>query len=140
VTPEAGLFFQKANRLLADAETMLGVKLDEAAGRTAYLAAFHAAQAFIVDRTGKVLKTHRGVHTEFTRLTKDDPSVDAELRLFLSRSYDLKAVADYEVGREAGVSSADAAAAVETAKRFVRHLQRLIAATEHRGTSDPASG
>jgi len=39
---------------------ILAVHLNDAAGRTAYLAAFHAAQAFIFQRTGKVLKSHKG--------------------------------------------------------------------------------
>ena len=42
---------------------MLGVALHDAAGRTAYLAGFHAAQALIFDRIGRVVKTHHGVQT-----------------------------------------------------------------------------
>ena len=56
MTPEAKRFLEKAHKLLAEADTMLGVGLNEAAGRTAYLAGFHAAQALIFERTGKVLK------------------------------------------------------------------------------------
>jgi hypothetical protein len=52
---------------------MLGVRLNEDAGRAAYLAGYHAAQAFIFESVGKVFKTHKGVQTEFLRLTKDDP-------------------------------------------------------------------
>lgn len=63
---------------------MLGVGLNDAAGRTAYLARFHAAQTLIFERHGKVLKTHHGVHTEFLRLTKDDPRLDEDMRSFLS--------------------------------------------------------
>ena len=61
--------------LLVEAETMLGVGLNTAAGRTAYLAGFHAAQALIFERDGKVLKTHRGVIAEFLKLTKDDQTL-----------------------------------------------------------------
>lgn len=75
--------------------------LNQAAGRTAYLASYHTAQAFVFERDGKVFKTHAGVQTEFLRLTKDDPRVDSELRGFLSRSYNLKALADYETGEGA---------------------------------------
>ena len=39
---------------------MLGIGLADAAGRTAYLAGFHAAQALIFERTGRAVKTHRG--------------------------------------------------------------------------------
>jgi uncharacterized protein (UPF0332 family) len=105
VTPEATEFLAKAQHLLAEADTMLRVGLNDAAGRTAYLAGFHAAQAFIFERDGRTFKTHHGVQTEFLRLTKDDPRVDGEMRLFLSRSYNLKAIADYETGPGSEVSA-----------------------------------
>ncbi|MFZ0694784.1 MAG: HEPN domain-containing protein, partial [Alphaproteobacteria bacterium] len=75
MTPEASAFLAKAQHLLAEADTMLSVGLNDAAGRTAYLAGFHAAQALIFERVGKVFKSHRGVQTEFLRLTKDDPNL-----------------------------------------------------------------
>lgn len=82
MTPQSAGFLDKALKLLSDADIMLGVGLNEAAGRTAYLAGFHVAQALIFERLGKVLKTHNGVQAEFLRLTKDDLRLDAELRLF----------------------------------------------------------
>jgi uncharacterized protein (UPF0332 family) len=117
----------KAQHLLTEADIMLGVGLNDAAGRTAYLAGFHAAQAFIFERDGKVFKTHHGVQTEFLRLTKDDPRADGEMRLFLSRTYNLKAIADYETGPGSDVSAERAAAAVEDGKRFVMHFAALVA-------------
>jgi uncharacterized protein (UPF0332 family) len=126
VTPQAAEFLEKAQKLLIEAGVMLSVKLNEAAGRTAYLAAFHAAQALIFERIGKILKTHNGVQAEFLRLTKDDPRVDAELRLFLSRAYNFKAIADYETGPGSEISSERAAGGVETSRRFVAHIASLI--------------
>ncbi len=73
MTPQAALFLEKARKLLIKADAMLSISLNEAAARTAYLAGFHVAQAFIVERVGKVFKTHNGVQSEFLRLTKDDP-------------------------------------------------------------------
>jgi uncharacterized protein (UPF0332 family) len=61
----AGRFLAKARKLLDRAAAMLDVALNDDAGRTAYLAGFHAVQAFIYERTGKVFKSHKGVHTEF---------------------------------------------------------------------------
>jgi uncharacterized protein (UPF0332 family) len=84
---EAARFLEKALELLTRADIMLHVGLNEFAGRNAYLAAFHAAQAYISENAAKVLKTHNGEKAEFPRLTKDDPRIDAELRLFLSRSH-----------------------------------------------------
>ena len=56
-------FLEKAQKLLVRADTMLGVGLNDDAGRTAYLAGFHAAQAFIFERMGKVFKSHKGGQT-----------------------------------------------------------------------------
>ena len=109
---------------------MLGVGLNDAAGRTAYLAGFHAAQALIFERIGRVLKTHRGVQTEFLRLTKDDPNLTGALRGFLSRSYNLKAIADYETGPGSEVSPERAGEAVQAAKQFVAHIATQLAAPE----------
>ena len=98
MTPEADRFLQTAQKHLERARIMLSVGLNEDTGRAAYLAGFHAAQAFIFEKIGKVLKTHKGVQTEFLRITKDDLCFKAELRIFLSHAYNFRAIADYETG------------------------------------------
>jgi hypothetical protein len=40
--PQTGAFLDKSRALLDQADTMLGVDLTDAAGRTAYLAGLHA--------------------------------------------------------------------------------------------------
>ena len=45
MTPQAARFVDKARQLLGEAETMLSVGLNDAAGRTAFLAAHNAGQA-----------------------------------------------------------------------------------------------
>ncbi len=122
MTPQAVRFLEKAQKLLAEAEIMLSVGLTDAAGRTAYLAGFHAAQAFIFERAGRMLKSHKGVQTEFLRLTKDDPKVGAELRAFLPRAYNLKSIADYETGPGSEVSPETAKQTASAAKRFVAQV------------------
>ena len=72
------------------------------------------------------MKTHRGVHSELYRLTRDDPRLDAELSAFLGRAYNLKAIADYETGPGSEVSPELATEAVETSKRFVDCIASLI--------------
>jgi uncharacterized protein (UPF0332 family) len=129
LTPEAVGFLDKARKLLADAEIMLGAGLNDAAGRTAYLAGFHSAQALIFERVRKVFKSHRGVQSEFLRLTTDEPRVAGELRSFLSRSYNLKAIADYETGPGSEISPERAIEAVAVGKRFVAQLAELVAAS-----------
>jgi len=131
VTPQAARFLEKAGKLLAEADTMVKIGLNDAAGRTAYLAGYHVAQAFIFERLRKVFKTHSGVQSEFLRLTKDDPRVDPVLRSFLSRAYNLKTAADYETGPGSEISPERAAQAVETGKRFVAHIAGLISASQH---------
>ncbi len=129
MTPQAANYLEKARKLLADADRMLNVGLSDAAGRAAYLAGFHVAQAFIFERLGKVYKTQKGVQTEFLRLTKSEPDVDSELRSFLVHAYNLKAIADYETGPGAEISAELAAPAVQNAKRFAIHFSRLITPT-----------
>lgn len=109
---------------------MLAVALNDAAGRNAYLAGFHIAQALIYERLGRIMKTHNGVQAEFLRLTKDDIRIDSDLRLFLSRAYNLKAIADYETGPGSEISHERAAEAVKTGKRFVAEIAVLIGADE----------
>jgi len=65
VTPEAKEHFDKARQRLTRARTILAAGVGEDAGRNAYLAAFHAAQALIAERIGKDAKTHKGVHAQF---------------------------------------------------------------------------
>ena len=97
----------------------LTIEMPDEAGRTAYLAAFHAAQALIFERTGRTPKTHRGVRTQFGALARAESNIDIVLRQFLTDGYDLKTVADYEIGPEAVVSIEDAQAAIDPSGRFV---------------------
>ena len=53
MTLETTIFFAKGEKCLVEAEVMLSIELSEAASRTAYYAAFQAAQALIFERTGK---------------------------------------------------------------------------------------
>ncbi len=61
MTPEAKNYLIKARDDLNDARKIVAIGLTTVAARTAYYAAFHAAEAFIIESTGKVVKTHSGV-------------------------------------------------------------------------------
>jgi uncharacterized protein (UPF0332 family) len=135
VTPEALLFLDKARQSLAIADYVVEEWPAEA-GRAAYLAAFHAAQALIAEKTGRAVKTHKGVNVSFQRLTMGDNRIDRDLRGFLSRGYDLKVSADYGTGPDGMVSEAAAHEAMATAKRFVIGCEAAILATD-RGTEPP---
>ena len=128
MTPETGEFLVKARELLEEAEAVLAVKRYNAAGRAAYLAAFNAAQALISERTDRSVKTHRGVRTELHRITKDDPRFDPELRTFLARAYQLKAIADYETGPGSHITPEQATRAIEEAREFLDAVVALIPA------------
>jgi uncharacterized protein (UPF0332 family) len=119
VKPETALFLEKSHELLERADTMMGVGLTDDAGRAAYLAGLHAAQAFIFETTGRVFKKHSGVQREFSRQVKDDPRVDTSLRTFLFRTYQLKAIADYLTGPGSHVSAETARDAIRTARQLV---------------------
>jgi uncharacterized protein (UPF0332 family) len=124
--PQTGAFLEKANELLAQAKTMLDVGLNEAAGRTAYLAGFHAAQALIFETHDRVFKKHSSVQGEFARLVKDDSRFDINLRAFLGRAYTLKSIADYEIGEDAHISHEHADKAITDAVRFVEKLSAYL--------------
>ncbi len=125
MTPEAERFLDKARQCLADAQTYQPF-VPRIAAREAYLAAFHAAQALVHDRTGAVAKTHRGVRTQFALLTKDQAGLDPRLREFLGQAYDLKSRSDYGTGAEATISAETARAAIEAADSFVGQIAALI--------------
>jgi uncharacterized protein (UPF0332 family) len=119
-------FLEKARELLAQAEAILSIGYADAAGRAAYLAGYHAAQTLIFERLSRVFKTHKGVHSEFSRLVKDDPLFDIDDRAFLGHTYNLKAIADYEAGSGAKVSHAEAASAIAAARRLIEKIEQTI--------------
>jgi hypothetical protein len=59
-------------------------------------------------------------------LLRDDPRGDLELRAFLGRTYDLKAIADCESGPGGRITAAQAAEAVAAAIRFVERLSGMV--------------
>ncbi|HEX5319546.1 MAG TPA: HEPN domain-containing protein [Stellaceae bacterium] len=121
MTPEVAEHLEKAKHCLENARVILAAGIGEDAGRNAYLAAFHAAQAFILARRGRVAKTHHGVHVAFHELASREPDLQ-DLPAFLSRAYELKAMADYEVGSGADVPADEAIAAISGADQFVARV------------------
>jgi uncharacterized protein (UPF0332 family) len=126
--PEVSAYLQKARQFLVKARGMLTTDMSaqgwpDEAGRAAYLAGFHAAQAFIFERNGRTPTTHSGVQTEFAGQVRDDTCFPLALRRFLGRAYMLKEIADYETGPAATVSVAQAEAALEAATAFVDAIE-----------------
>jgi uncharacterized protein (UPF0332 family) len=125
VTPELREHLAKAHNCLSRAKIILNAGVGEDAGRDAYLAGFHAAQALILARKGRVAKTHRGVHRIVSELARSEPALSAFAR-FLSQSYNLKSVADYELGAFAEVPLDRAGAALDAASEFVAFIEQLL--------------
>ena len=123
---ETAKLIEQAQICIARGEIMLTVDLNEDAGRAAYLACLHAAEALIFEDTDKVARSHRGVQTEFFRLTRHDGRFDSDLRRFLSQAYEFKSVADYFTGDGGGVSPERAADAIASAKRFLDQVVKLL--------------
>src|SRR5262249_16938604 len=96
------------------------------AGRAAYLAGLHAAQALIFQTTGRKRKRHSTVQGEFAQLVRDAPRFDRELRAFLPRAYNLKAIADYLTGPGSQVTADQAQEAITTAVRLVATISALL--------------
>lgn len=124
--PETFAYLAKAQQALEEARIVAANDLAAAAGRAAYLAAYHAAQAFIFERTRKSAKSHNGVRSEFARLAKEESRIDKGYATFLARAYNLKATADYAIGDDVGVSLSEAGQAIESAAQFVESISRLL--------------
>ncbi len=117
----------KARESLEFARYALAGEYIEEAGRSAYMAAYHAALALIVMRTGKSPRTHNGARSEFARLARGEPRVSREHVSLLGWSYELKNVADYE--QDATVSLTEAERAIKEAAQLVKTIATLIGST-----------
>ena len=125
--PETADYLAKARTTLADARQIAALPLPHVAAREAYYAAFHGAEAYIFEHTGKVAPTHKGVRTEFARLARRESRIDRELTRFLATAYQLKATADYGIGPRAAQITADgAAASITPASRFIDTITQVL--------------
>jgi uncharacterized protein (UPF0332 family) len=88
------------------------------------MAAFHAAQAILFERTGQVHKTHSGVRAAFGLLAKNSPSLGGDLGRFLARGYNLKDIADYRSAPMIDMATAEAA--IRHAKSFVDRITTAL--------------
>ena len=85
-----------------------------------------SAEAFIFENTGKIVKTHSGVRSEFARLTKDHANLHGSLRTFLGSAYVYKEISDYGATGVGQVTTDDASAAIATAERFIACIVAMI--------------
>lgn len=124
--PTTGDYLDAAAKSLASAHLVLGVGLPDQAGRLAYYAMFHAAQALIFEKDNRTVKTHGGVDRVFRKLALQEASLSPDLHSLLNKSYQLKSIADYAIGQSSVVSSSTAAMAIADATRFVMQVRQLV--------------
>lgn len=126
--PECAAYIDKARSQLESARNLARDGYANEAGRAAYLAAFNAAQAYIYDHTGKAAKTHAGVRSQFAQLGTLEPSIGAEMTTFLSDAFNMKKIADYELGPDSLLPMDRVVAAITKATAFVDRLSELLGA------------
>ncbi len=124
---ETADYLAKARTALADAHKIATLPLPHIAAREAYVAVFHAAEAYIFEQTDKVARSHRGVQIEFARLTRAEPRIGRDLVTFLTTAYQFKQRADYAIGAAAApMTSAEAAIALADAARFIEIIAKML--------------
>jgi uncharacterized protein (UPF0332 family) len=126
MTPAARRCLAAARQSLADAEVILGVRIARVSAREAYMAAFHAAEALVVEKTGKVVKTHAGLRTEFARLAQRSDHIGRWMTTFLANGFRFKSLSDYDVTLETPITVANAEALIADARTFVARIADLL--------------
>ena len=124
--PETANCLKRAREALADAQMIAATAIYRVAAREAYVAAFHAAEGYIFERTERVAKTHRGLRTLFSEIAKSDPGIPTDFPGFLAETYELKSISDYGNDPAEIISAEKAAAAIKGAERFVITIEKLI--------------
>jgi uncharacterized protein (UPF0332 family) len=124
--PETSAALDEADRALAAARGNLSIDFSDQAARLAYYAQFHAAQALIFERTGKVAKSHKGVNKEFHRLALAEATFPAGIAAQLTKAYDYKQIADYGISTATPITPTQASDAIVTAERFVAVIREAL--------------
>jgi uncharacterized protein (UPF0332 family) len=130
VTPAAGRCLAAARQSLADAEAILALPIPRVAAREAYMAAYHAAEALVIERTGRTVKTHASLRTEFARLGQGSDRIGRWMTTFLANGFRFKSLSDYDVTQETPITGANAEALIAEARTFVARIEELLQATD----------
>lgn len=124
--PETREHVSKARDDLDDAVAIMSIGLAKISARSAYYAAFHAAEALIFEFTGKIAKTHSGVRSELARLMPELPGINRNFLVFLAQAYKFKEISDYGVGDAAVVSDDEARTAIDEAAVLIEQVTALL--------------
>ena len=126
MTPQTANFVAAALEALSDAKGNMSINIYRQAARLAYYAQFHAAQALIFERTGKITKTHKGVQAQFHKLGTTEPRLAPGFPGNLSAAYRYKQIADYDAGAAVPVTQTEARDAIEVAEQFVAAIRMVL--------------
>jgi uncharacterized protein (UPF0332 family) len=126
VKPETGAYLAKAREDLDESVKIAAIGLARAAARSAYYAVFHAAEALILEQTGRIAKTHSGVRTEFARLIRETGRDARMLTVFLAEAYKYKELGDYGVGPDAEVRLEEAHDLIDRARDFLARVSAIL--------------
>jgi uncharacterized protein (UPF0332 family) len=83
VKPEAAEYLAKVRECLDAARKIIAVGLPQVAAKEGYLAAYHAAHAFVFENTRQVVKSHSGMRVVFACLAKAIRGLTVRSRHFL---------------------------------------------------------
>jgi uncharacterized protein (UPF0332 family) len=119
-------YLAKAYECLSEARQTMAIGLLNLSARCGYYAIFHAAEALILDRTGKVGKTHSGVRSEFARLTRNMSQADTAL---LAQAYKYKA-ADYDIHNELVLAAPALQGFIDQCSHFVCVIETMLSSSE----------
>lgn len=128
MTPEVAAYLGKAAEALADARKIMTIPLPKVGARSAYYVAFHATEALLLARTGRIAKTHTGLRTALAQLLRDGGADDRALLTFLARGYKYKELSDYGIGQAADISEEEAVGLIDGASAFLDRVRALIEA------------
>lgn len=132
LTPEVAAILDKATEDLADARKIMTIPLPKVGARSAYYVAFHAAEALLLARTGRIAKTHTGLRTALAKLLLDTSGEDRGLLTFLARAYKYKELSDYGIGAAASITEDEAGSLIEAAAGFLERVKMLVAAIDNK--------
>lgn len=131
MTPEAARALDIARQHLTAADRSLQIQLAFVAAREAYLAGFHAATAYVLEKTGRPAKTHAGLRSEFARVARHELRIDPKFVGFLARAYTLKSAADYGADPSSAIPPAQAREVIGIAREFVEAIAVLLTSDGH---------
>jgi uncharacterized protein (UPF0332 family) len=124
---ETGDYLAKARAALADAHRIATLPLPHVAAREAYVAMFHAAEAYIFEQTDKVAKIASRCAHRICPARQAGARIGRDLVTFLVTAYQFKQRADYAIGPTAvPITSAEAATALADAARFIDTLTKVV--------------